>query len=77
MALGLLRSKLKEMKTLPNDMVVAWLNEEDHVVETSGPPTWRSLCKALRDIEQNGVVAQIECEGTLVTVYSHLSRHWY
>lgn len=59
-ALGLRRSKLKRMSILPDDMVDAWLNREDNVLETSGPPTWQSLCQALRAISQNGTAADIE-----------------
>lgn len=62
-ALGLLRSKLKKKKTLPDDMVDAWLNKEDNVLETSGPPTWESLCAALKHISQNGKAAEIEHKG--------------
>ena len=40
-------------------MIDAWLRQEDDVLETSGPPTWESLCKALREINQNGVAIQI------------------
>lgn len=58
-ALGLLRSKVKRMKRLPNDMIDAWLNRSDHVLETSGEPTWESLCDALRQIDQNGIAASI------------------
>lgn len=59
-ALGLERSKLKKMKDLPGAMIDAWLNQEDDVLATSGPPTWDSLSKALREIDQIGIAARIE-----------------
>ena len=58
-ALGLLRSKLKRLKKCPDEMIDAWLRQEDDVLESSGPPTWESLCKALREINQNGIAIQI------------------
>lgn len=59
-ALGLLRSNVIKMQTFPDDMVDAWLNREDHVLEDSGPPTWQSLCKALREIGQYGIANDIQ-----------------
>lgn len=59
-ALGLLQSKLKKMKSLPAGMIDAWLNKEDNVLERSGPPTWNSLCMALKEIGQNGKADEIE-----------------
>ena len=43
-ALGLDFNKLK---SLPDDMVGAWLRGDDNVIETSGPPNWESLATAL------------------------------
>ena len=70
-ALGLLRSKLKRLKTLPDEMIDAWLRQEDHVLDKSGPPTWKSLCKALREIDQNGIANEIE---VCLSVISHIPR---
>lgn len=50
------------MSTLPDDMIDAWLNREDDVLDTSGDPTWKSLCKALKEIGQNGIANKIEIE---------------
>lgn len=61
-ALGLLRSNLKKMKDLPEDMIDAWLNRTDHVLETSGEPTWKSLCDALKEIGQIGIVTDIQSQ---------------
>ena len=38
-----------------------WLREEDDVMEF-GPPTWKTLVKALRDktVGQNGIAQTIE-----------------
>lgn len=41
-------------------MIDAWLRREDNVIEKSGDPTWKSLCVALREIDQNGIAADIE-----------------
>ena len=58
-ALGLEYPHLKRMQTLPEDMVAAWLNMEDEVMDTSGIPTWSSLIKALEDTDQKGVAFNI------------------
>ena len=65
-ALGLLRSRLKKVKTLPDDMIDAWLHQADNVQETTGPPTWKSLCGALRKIDQKGIALKIEDKGIFV-----------
>jgi hypothetical protein len=46
-SLGLYYSTLKEMETLPADMVQAWLMRMDNVTEKSGMPTAGSLINAL------------------------------
>ena len=58
-ALGLKYPHLQRMQTLPDDMVFAWLNMEDEVMDTSGIPTWSSLIKALEDTDQKGVASRI------------------
>ena len=58
-ALGLSYSKLKEMERLREDMVAAWLNEEDFVSEKSGEPSWKSLKEALKKIGQTGLADNI------------------
>ena len=60
--LGLLYNKLKHMKTYPDDMVAAWLRQEDNVVRLSGEPSWRNLVKALREVGQEGIARKIEQE---------------
>lgn len=47
------------MKMFPEDMVTAWLNKQDFVVQSSGEPTWGTLVKALRRIGQGGVAEEI------------------
>lgn len=69
-ALGLLRSKLKRMNTLPDDMIDVWLNRQDDVSKNSGPPTWESLCVALRKIGQNGIAETISDSVNLATTRS-------
>lgn len=59
-ALGLNYTNLERMKALPEEMVAAWLREEDNVEENSGEPTWSSLVQALKKIGQNGIAKKIE-----------------
>ena len=51
-ALGLAYNALKKMKSLPGDMVAAWLRKEDFVSEE---PTWRTLIEALKRVGQGGI----------------------
>ena len=55
LALGMNYAKLKRMRSLPGDMVAAWLRREDDVLEVSGVPTWKVLSEALKDIGQTGL----------------------
>lgn len=57
-ALGLSFPKLKRMRTLPSDMVAAWLRKEDNVLE-HGKPTMSLLATALKRIGQNGIANSI------------------
>ena len=57
--LGLSFPALQRMKTLPEDMVAAWLREEDKVTITSGPPSWISLVTALEAVGQMGIASKI------------------
>ena len=64
LALGLSYSKLKRLessRTFLLDMLSMWLREEDNVIKV-GPPTWRTLVKALREetIMQTGIAQTIE-----------------
>ena len=47
--------------TYLDNMVTAWLRQEDDVMKRH-PPTWRNLVKALRDkmVRQNGIASTIE-----------------
>ena len=56
-ALGLAFNVLQKMKSLPEDMVAAWLRKEEYVSED---PTWRTLIKALRRVGQTGIADTIE-----------------
>ena len=58
-ALGLSYPKLKKMEPLCEDMVLAWLTKEDHVIEKSGEPSWDRLIEALRKIGQTGLADTI------------------
>ena len=58
-ALGLYYTHLRKMDRLLKDMVAAWLNREDNVLSASGDPSWATLIKALRDINQPGIAGTI------------------
>ena len=58
-ALGLYYPHLRRMSPLLEEMVAAWLNREDNVLSASGDPSWSSLIKALRDINQPGIAGTI------------------
>ena len=60
LALGMNYAKLKRMRSLPGDMVAAWLRREDDVLGVSGVPTWRALSEALKDVGQTGLAVKIQ-----------------
>ena len=60
LALGMNYAKLKRMRSLPGDMVAAWLRREDDVLEVSGAPTWKVLSEALKDVGQTGLAMKIQ-----------------
>ena len=60
LALGMNYAKLKRMRSLPGDMVAAWLRREDDVLEVSGVPTWKALTEALKDNGQTGLAMKIQ-----------------
>ena len=51
---------LEKMQNLPDDMVRAWLRQQDGVKKKSSDPlTWRVLVAALQKIGQNGIADDI------------------
>ena len=60
LVLGMNYAKLKRMRSLPGDMVAAWLRREDDVLEVSGVPTWKILSEALKDTGQTGLAMKIQ-----------------
>ena len=58
-ALGLRHPSLKRMKTLPDDMVAAWLLRQEDVLERSGEPTYERLAVALEKVRQNGLARDV------------------
>ena len=58
-ALGLFYPKLSKMEDLLPEMVAAWLNREDGVLERTGEPSWTVLVDTLRKIGQSGVADSI------------------
>ena len=73
LSLGLNACTLMETRDIASqsryltDMLASWFRKQDKVLDKSGPPTWRSLTKALRDkpVRQNGIAAIIEQEKQL------------
>ena len=50
---------------LTEEMVEAWLQKLDKVLEKTGKPTWSTLVAALKKIGHNGIAAKItEKEGS-------------
>ena len=62
--LGLNITALRRIPTeeLPLQLCEQWLREDHDVRPTSGPPTWSSLVKALKEVGANGVARKIEQE---------------
>ena len=60
--LGLSLSRLLKIgdSTFLKDLVHAWLQKEDSVIEWSGMPTWDSLAKALRKLGHTTIAEDIE-----------------
>ena len=73
LALGMNYAKLKRMKSLPGDMVAAWLRREDDVLEVSGVPTWKGLSEALKDVGQTGLAIKIKQQHQ----NGRLERQWW
>ena len=66
LSLGLYQPHLKDMKTsetFRDDMIAAWLQKEDEVMN-KGIPTWKTLVKALKDprVNQTGIAKKIEAD---------------
>ena len=61
-ALGLSMAKIQRMKEIYLDIVCAWINREDQVLETSGEPSWTGLVCALKKIGQTGIAQDIKKE---------------
>ena len=61
-ALGLSMARVQRMKDIYFDMVCAWINREDQVLEKSGEPSWKGLVCALKKIGQTGIAEDIRNE---------------
>ena len=64
LALGLKYPNLQKMTNLPQDMVAAWLRQEDMVPRN--PPTWITLADKLNSIGQTGIAQSVH-SGTSLT----------
>ena len=61
-SLGLHHPSLKRMKTLPDDMVAAWLLRQDNVLDRDGgggEPTYERLAIALEAVSQKGLAKDV------------------
>ena len=58
-ALGLSYHKLEKMEFIPDNVVAAWLRQDDLVLKNSGPPSWTSLATALKEIGHLSIAAKI------------------
>ena len=74
LALGMNYAKLKRMRSLPGDMVAAWLRREDDVLEVSGAPTWKVLSEALKDVGQTGLALKVQQQHGLLILHSIMSN---
>ena len=61
-ALGLRIAKIQRMKDIHFEMVCAWINREDEVLEKCGEPSWMGLVCALKKIGQTGIAEDIKKE---------------
>ena len=60
LALGLYYPTVKGMKSLPDDLIHAWLLRQDDVIKRSGEPTYERLALALEEIGQNGIAQDVQ-----------------
>ena len=58
-ALGLYYPDLRRMNPLLEELVAAWLRQ-DNVMSASGDPSWASLIKALQETNHPGIAKKIE-----------------
>ena len=62
------------MTSFPDEVVAAWLNRQDNVLQQSGEPTWSTLEEALRKIGQTGLAEDVRGKHEAVSdVTSHVS----
>jgi hypothetical protein len=54
---------LQKMTSFPDEVVAAWLNRQDEVLQHSGEPTWSTLEDALRKIGQTGLAEDVKLKG--------------
>ena len=47
------------LSSFADEMVAAWLNRQDEVLQRSGEPTWSTLADALTKIGQTGLAKDI------------------
>ena len=42
-----------------DEMVAAWLNRRDNVLQLNGKPSWENLVNALKEVGHNGIASDI------------------
>lgn len=76
--LGLKYVKLRDSSNPKNDMVCAWLREDDNVLTCSGHPSWESLRVVMEARGHTGIAARIAKEGKPTTSFSvHLYYKYF
>ena len=79
-ALGLYYSHLQRIggESLSDEMVAAWLREDDGVTKATGPPTWASLAATLEAIGHTGVASRIResktCSDSTVVIIAMVTE---
>lgn len=62
------------MTSFPDEVVAAWLNRQDNVLQHSGEPTWSTLEDALRKIGQTGLAEDVKGKNKAICdITSHIS----
>lgn len=59
--LGLEYATLTSLHHPQSQVIAAWLRVEDNVLTTSGPPSWKSLVKALQNVWRPDIADRIDC----------------
>ena len=72
LCLGLNYAKVEDMLQSPTyreDIIAAWIQRQDQVLQKSGVPTWHTLVKALKNpqVGQGGIASDISSDKNIHT----------